>query len=142
MISFTDGIFSAFTTLRRPSRISPVRIGVSDQVFVNACFPQPEQGSERMQLANLLQEPWLLFDYEEPSGAFKFLLKETEQGNQQCAICLKVCRRGARALEHIRIHLDHKPFRCLGSVTGCSQPNWYVLCCTPFTVFPVSYTLQ
>lgn len=112
------------TTPTSPSatRLTPTReIGQTDEDFANACFPQPHQHGSRAKLLSLLQQPWLLFNQPEPTGAFTFLLTNSTNGRQECSICSKPCRRGGRALEHIRAHLGHKPFSCYGGDQGCSR---------------------
>jgi hypothetical protein len=126
VVNFVQDIGSFFTGARRSSRITPIRVGIADQEFIDRCFPYPHQAPLRDQLADILQQPWLRFNYEEPPHALRSLLAETDSGNLECKICSRILRRGARALEHIRIHLDHTPFKCLGSSVGCSQPNWCV----------------
>ena len=94
--------------------------------FANDCFPQPHQHGLRAGLLSLLQQSWLFFNLPEPAGAFRFLLVDTEDGKQRCTICSGIYRRGGRALEHIRTHLGHTPFSCIGGFHGCSWPSWYV----------------
>lgn len=96
----------------------------SDESFAADCFPQPYQEGLRTRLLNILQQDWLLFNLPEPRRAFAFLLADTADGRQKCSICFKLYRRGGRALEHIRAHLGHKPFSCVGGFHGCSQPSW------------------
>jgi len=96
----------------------------SDESFAYSCFPHPHQDGLRAHLVNVLQQSWLFLNQPEPTGAFRFLLQDAEPGKQRCSICSKIYRRGGRALEHIRIHLGHKPFACFGGYIGCSQPSW------------------
>jgi hypothetical protein len=114
---------------RMEQRPSPTReVGSTDESFINLCFPDP-QHPLRPVLRALLGQIWLLFNEHEPTGAFDFLLLNVGQSLQQCTVCFKFFSRRARALEHIRAHLSHQPFRCSGGFPGCSRGIWYV--CSP-----------
>ena len=82
------------------------------------------QDSLRAKLWGLLQQPWLTMNNLEPSGDLQFLLHDKAFGGQQCVICARVFRRGGRALEHIRAHLGHRPYRCQGGFKGCPYFFW------------------
>lgn len=99
--------------------------------------PQQQWQLDRKDWDALSQEPWYLNQVEEPgdnvgkSILARWLapLEAKDQKGWRCCVpldgetwCKQTITRIDRAIVHVRVHLDLKPYPCEG---GCNKPNWY-----------------
>jgi len=98
---------------------------------LDMCFLNPAQKDLRHLLNHVLTSSWFQNNEREPEDGPKRsilspFLQRSEKGNSyKCLFdfCPKSFDRQDRALGHVRMHLGHRPFQCVGR---CGASEWYV----------------
>ncbi|KAG8839884.1 hypothetical protein FRC18_000007 [Serendipita sp. 400] len=116
-------LFPEFTLLPPSESLPAYRETIKEnpEPFIFGIFPTSSQTPHRDRLRReVITSRWWLENTLEPNGILMQFVRRLNNRLFECTSCGKKLKRIDRAVDHFRVHLEHRPFRCNGHM-GCGD---------------------
>lgn len=105
------------------------------ELTLNRCYPKDYNERLRARLNAVLQSQWYQQQQHEPAGALNEFVYSLTETQFMCTVkgCPHVADRLDRAVNHFRVHIEHRPYDCAEN-GGCRTPACTKRFCTKETL--------